>query len=123
MPGFTPLYGWVMESEELTHSEGLVVCRVLKYKENGCYESSSNIGKALKMDIRTAQRNINALCEKGWLVRCRITKKYRYLFVHPSKLKAGPLYDYVKVGTEIIKRITAYNMAVTRRGKIRALTA
>lgn len=123
MPGFTPIYAWVMESKELTRSEGLVICRVLKYKGKGCWEGSEKIGLALDMDIRTVQRTINRLCDKGWLVRCRITKKYRYLFVHWSKLEAGPLYDYVKVGTEIIKRIMAYNMAVTRRGKIRALTA
>lgn len=124
MPGFTPLYDWVMENEEITQSEGMIVCRVLKYKGNGCYESSANIGLALDMDIRTVQRNINALCskDKKWLIRCRVGK-WRFLFINPSKLEAGPLYDYIKVGTEIIKRITAYKMATSRRGKLKSLTA
>lgn len=130
MPGFTPLYAWVMENEELTRSEGMVVCRVLKYKAKGCWESSGKIGKALDMDIRTVQRNIVSLGEqdrKGgkWLIILRPFPwwRLRYLFINPSKLEAGPLYDYVRVGTEIIKKITAYNMTTSRREKLKILTA
>lgn len=128
MPGFTPLYDWVMKKEELTQNEALIICRVLSYKDNGCWESSAEMGKALSMDIRTVQRNINSLVDEDrqggkWLIRCRISRRYRFLFISPSKLEAGPLYDYVKVGTEIIKKITAYNMATSRREKVKSLTA
>ena len=125
MPDYTPLHSWVMEDEKLTTAQSLIVCRVLKYGANGCYESSSNIGKALKLDLRTVQRNIVVLSDKDredgqWLIKLKVSR-WRFLFPHPNKLIAGPLWR--EMGVKIIKKITAYNMAPTNRAKLKALTA
>jgi len=107
--GFTPLWQWVMEDKELTQNQALIICRVLRWKDGGCYESNSQIAKCLKMDARTVQRNIKILVKKKqWLAVLYPTRRLRIIYVDPKRLTAGPLFR--AMGTSIIKKMTAYNL-------------
>ena len=105
---FTPLWGWVMEDKGLSQNQALIVCRVLRWRDGGCYESNASLAKALKMDARTVQRNIKELVRKEWLVVFYPNKKSRNIFVDPQRLTAGPLFR--QIGTAVIKKLTAYKL-------------
>jgi len=86
--GFTPLFNWVMENPELSNSEAQIVCRVLRWRESGCFESNATIGKQLKMNPRTVRRLVKELVCKEWLAALYPTKYRRLLFVDPKRLVA-----------------------------------
>jgi len=106
MPGFTPLWDWVMADRELTHSEALIVCRILRWGKNGCWESNAKIGKALKMDSRTVQRTVKSLVVKEWLWVFYPKKQVREIHVEEKRLAAGPLFR--QIGTATMKKKVAY---------------
>ena len=89
---FTPLYDWVL-SEELTLLEAALVCRVLRWGENGCYESSRTLARLFKSDPRTIQRTVKRLVQDEWLAALYPDPWHRVLFINPSRLNPGPLFD------------------------------
>lgn len=108
MPGFTPLYDWVMADPELTQSEALIVCRVLRWGENGCWESNSTIARGLKMTPRGVRKIIKRLVHKEWLAPLYPTKRKRILLIDPQRLTAGPLFQ--KIGVAVMKKLVAESM-------------
>ena len=89
---FTPLYEWIMVRKDLDLHEKLVLCRVLKYKDGGCFESNARIAIFLSMHARTVQRVVKRLVRKQWVMALYDTAQKRTLFVDPEKLLAGPLF-------------------------------
>ena len=107
MPGFTPLYDWVMAEPDLTHYEALIVCRVLRWGKNGCWESNAKLGKALKMDPRTIQRTVKSLVIKEWLWVFYPKRHIREMHIEEKRLAAGPLFREIGVATMKKKIVTA----------------
>ena len=98
---FTPFYEYITAKKELDLHEKLIVCRVLRWKEAGCFESNNTLSKALSMHRRTIQRVIKRLVRLGW-VGCLYdpTPRDRTMWINPEKLIDGPLfvncgYNYV----------------------------
>lgn len=94
---FTPLYDWVAARGDLSLLEKLIICRVLRYGEGGCFESYSTIAKAFHVDRRQLIRTIQSLVKKQWLAVLTREKNgrvfYREYWVNPDMFSAGPLFD------------------------------
>lgn len=94
---FTPFYDWIAERDDLSLLEKLIVCRVLRYGEGGCYESYANIAKAFHVDRRQLIRTIQSLVQRQWLAVLEREKDgrvvYREYWVNPDMFSAGPLFD------------------------------
>lgn len=103
---YTPLWDWVMEDPDLTGTEALVVCRVLRWREGGCFESNTTLGRKLKLDPRTVQRTVKRLVKREWLAVCYFSKRNRIIYVNPKRLAAGPLFE--RIGIEVMKKMVAY---------------
>ncbi len=115
---FTPLYEWIMVQDDLDLHEKLVLCRVLKYKDGGCFESNARIAKFLSMHARTVQRVIKRLIRKQWVMALRETSQKRILFVDPEKLLAGPLFvkcRYNFVPSKIVEHSLRPGATILRR--------
>lgn len=96
---FTPLYDWIAKRHDLSLLEKLIVCRVLRYGDGGCFESYSNISKAFHIDRSNLIKNIQALKRKQWLAVLYEPKNRRVIWVNPDKFREsdegspGPLFE------------------------------
>lgn len=90
---FTPLYDWLAEREDLSLLEKLIICRVLRFGEGGCFESYSTMAKAFHVDRSNLIKNIKSLVKKQWLAPLYETKYVRVLWVDPDRFSVGPLFD------------------------------
>jgi len=115
---FTPCYEWIMVRKDLDLHEKLVLCRVLKYKDGGCFESNARIATFLSMHTRTVQRVIKRLVRKQWVAALYDTYQKRTLFVDPEKLLVGPLFAkcrYNFVPSKIVEHNLRHSATGLRR--------
>lgn len=112
---FTPLYEWIMVRKDLDLFEKLIICRVLKYKDGGCFESNARIAKFLSMHTRTVQRVAKRLVQKDWLAPLYESAQRRILFVNPEKLLPGPLFVKCKYNN-VPTKIVAHNLRLSATG-------
>lgn len=112
---YTPLWDWVMERNDLTVAEKLVICRVLRWREGGCFESNRTIGRKTGLHPRTVQKVVKKLVHRQWLAHLPLTKRSRQIWVDPSRMTAGPLFE--KIGTAAIKAITTHSLTARGRKK------
>jgi hypothetical protein len=97
-----------MEKDDLSRTEALVVCRVLRWGGNGCWESNATIAKGLKLTTRGVREIIKRLVRKEWLAPLYPSKRKRILFIDPKQLTAGPLFQ--KIGVAVMKKLVAESM-------------
>lgn len=92
---FTPLYDWVARRTDLTLLEKIIICKVLRYGNNGCYESYANLAKDFAVDRRNLIRTVKGLIKKDWLAVLYESKNRRILYIVPERLSPGPLFNRV----------------------------
>jgi len=92
MPRFTPLYDWIAQKKELSLLEKMIICRVLRFGDKGCFESNRSMARNLGVNHSNITRAIKRLIKKDWLMTLPETKYKRLLYVVPDRLKAGPLF-------------------------------
>lgn len=94
---FTPLFDWITERDDLSLLEKIIVCKVLRFGEGGCYESYANIAKDFHIDRRQLIRTFQSLVSRQWLAVLERERNgrvvYREYWVNPDMFSAGPLFD------------------------------
>lgn len=96
---FTPVPEWVMARSDLTQLEKLIVCRVIRWGNNGCWESTATLARVLGANPRSIQRAVKRLARpktkggKDWLIVCYETAQRRRIYISPVRLSAGCLFE------------------------------
>lgn len=96
---FTPLYDWIAQQKDLSLLEKLVICKVLRYGNKGCYESYRSMARKFGVDHSNLTKAVKGLIAKDWLCVLYESKYRRILYVVPERLSAGPLFDLPGVNT------------------------
>ncbi|MDD5501937.1 MAG: hypothetical protein PHH26_00545 [Candidatus Thermoplasmatota archaeon] len=109
-----------MKAPDLTTFEALIVCRILRWGNGGCFESNATLGEELKMDSRTVRRLVGKLIRKEWLTALYETKYRRILYVHPKRLTAGPLFENVGAAT-MVKMLAAKMSSKPVKSSVKSL--
>ena len=112
---FTPLFDWVAQRKDLTILEKVLISKVLRFADNGCYESSANLAKDFGLDRRTVQRSVKDLIQKEWLIVFYERKPKRTLYIAPDKLKAGPLFG----SSDVSEKGSIYFLQVADSGPVK----
>lgn len=102
---FTLFYDWIAEQKNLTLLEKLIICKVLRYGKNGCYESYRSIARKFGIDHSNLTKAVKSLIRKEWLCVLYESKYKRILYVVPDRLSAGPLFnlDGVNIPRPVVK--------------------
>lgn len=110
---FTLYYDWIAEKKDLTLLEKLIICKVLRYGNNGCYESYRSMARKFGVDHSNLTKAVKSLIRKEWLCVFYESKYKRILYVVPDRLSAGPLFnlDGVNKPRSVVK--TAENVVNT----------
>ena len=102
---FTPVYDWIAEQKNLSLLEKLIICKVLRYGKNGCYESYRSMARKFGVDHSNLTKAVKGLIRKDWLCVLYESKNKRILYVVPDRLSAGPLFNLngVNVPRAVVK--------------------
>jgi len=96
---FTLYYDWIAEQKDLTLLEKLIICKVLRYGKNGCYESYRSMARKFGVDHSNLTKAVKNLIRKDWLCVLYESKYKRTFYVVPERLSAGPLFNLDGVNT------------------------
>ena len=80
---FTPFYYWVgslVHQGKLTMSQGLVLCRVRRWGNAGCWESYNDIAKTLGLSQRQVIRAVLDLIDMGIIKRKKVGRQSKRLY-------------------------------------------
>lgn len=90
---YTKLYDWVAKEPDLSLLEKILICNVLRFQKNGCYESYRTMGRKFGVAHSYIIKAVKSLIAKEWLCVLYEGKYKRILYVVPERLKAGPLFE------------------------------
>jgi hypothetical protein len=90
---YTKVYDWIAQKTELSLIEKILICNVLRYGKNGCYESYRSMGRKFGVAHSYIIKAVKSLIGKEWLCVLYEGKYKRILYVVPERLKAGPLWE------------------------------
>ena len=80
---FTPFYYWVgllVHKGKLTMSQGLVLCRVKRWGNAGCWESYAEMAKTLGLSQRQVIRSVLDLIKMGIIERKKQGRQSKRLY-------------------------------------------
>lgn len=119
---FTPLYDWVAKRKDLTLMEKILICRILRWGDSGCWEKYSTIARFYGVNRCTVIRAIKSLVDKEWLLPPLPDGRIRILYINPEKLTPGPLFPPEEALQNATKSAAKCNKSAAKCARIKEVS-